>query len=123
LKKCRTQLLSIVGHWSKFKESAYFSLLTLILTSASLSSTQTVVKFLNGDLEGEEIEIIHLAWMAGEDSCFYPPYWKSKAQLKKGLLIGELPNKETWTFYRIKVLHSYGELRILSYSFKCIYTY
>jgi hypothetical protein len=28
---CRTQLLSIVGHWSKFKESAYFSLLTLIL--------------------------------------------------------------------------------------------
>jgi hypothetical protein len=67
------------------------------------------VKKTTEQVEYEEIEIIHLAWMVGEDCCYYPPYWKIPAQLKKGILVGEAPNRATWTLHKIKVLHSYGK--------------
>lgn len=61
------------------------------------------IEFMNGDNKEEpgEIAVIHQAWLTPlKKEIWWPPY-KTSAQFRKALSIGEEP-KETWTIYELK---------------------
>jgi len=69
-----------------------------------------IVKFLD-ESEQNEVAIVHKNWFVGpdEESVRWPPYWKQAAKLNKAVLVGESPNKSTWSVFKVTVIRTYGK--------------
>ena len=57
-----------------------------------------------------DMMVVHSSWIIEESQTYCPPYWANASKVKKAVLQGELPNKESWKLYSTRILARSGEV-------------